>query len=177
MAACRDPLGIRPLVMGKLGDATVFASETVALDVVGADFVRQIEPGEFVEVDFDGTMRSHRPFGDIQPRPCIFEHVYFSRPDSVLDDRSVYRIAQADRRRAGQGSAGRGRPRGAGARQRRARGDRLLAAVGHPVRARHHPLALRRAHLHPAVRRRAPRRASSASTTPTASWSRASASC
>src|SRR6187402_2623284 len=90
MAACRDPLGIRPLVMGKLGDATVFASETVALDVVGADFVRQIEPGEFVEVDFDGTMRSHRPFGDIQPRPCIFEHVYFSRPDSVLDDRSVY---------------------------------------------------------------------------------------
>src|SRR6187399_3793023 len=90
MAACRDPLGIRPLVMGKLGDATVFASETVALDVVGADFVRQNEPGEFVEVDFDGTIRSHRPFGDIQPRPCIFEHVYFSRPDSVLDDRSVY---------------------------------------------------------------------------------------
>ncbi|HEU4650573.1 MAG TPA: amidophosphoribosyltransferase [Croceibacterium sp.] len=90
MAACRDPLGIRPLVMGKLGDATVFASETVALDVVGADFVRQIEPGELVEVDFDGTMRSHRPFGTIQPRPCIFEHVYFSRPDSVLDDRSVY---------------------------------------------------------------------------------------
>src|SRR6187402_3294818 len=90
MAACRDPLGIRPLVMGRLGDATVFASETVALDVVGADFVRQIEPGEFVEVDFDGTIRSHRPFGDIRPRPCIFEHVYFSRPDSVLDDRSVY---------------------------------------------------------------------------------------
>src|SRR6478735_8562803 len=90
MAACRDPLGIRPLVMGKLGDAIVFASETVALDVIGADFVRQVDPGEFVEVDFDGTMRSHRPFGQIQPRPCIFEHVYFSRPDSVLDDRSVY---------------------------------------------------------------------------------------
>ncbi len=90
MAACRDPLGIRPLVMGKLGDATVFASETVALDVVGAEFVRQVEPGEFVEVDFDGTVRSHRPFGATQPRPCIFEHVYFSRPDSVLDDRSVY---------------------------------------------------------------------------------------
>jgi len=90
MAACRDPLGIRPLVMGKLGEAVVFASETVALDVVGAEFVRQIEPGEFVEVDFDGTVRSHRPFGDVAPRPCIFEHVYFSRPDSVLDDRSVY---------------------------------------------------------------------------------------
>ncbi|OYX66379.1 MAG: amidophosphoribosyltransferase [Sphingomonadales bacterium 32-64-17] len=90
MAACRDPLGIRPLVMGKLGDATVFASETVALDVVGADFVRQIEPGELVEVDPDGTVRSHRPFGNPAPRPCIFEHVYFSRPDSVFNERSVY---------------------------------------------------------------------------------------
>jgi len=90
MAACRDPLGIRPLVMGKLGDAVVFASETVALDVVGAEFVRQIEPGELVEVDFDGSIRSHRPFGDIAPRPCIFEHVYFSRPDSIFNDRSVY---------------------------------------------------------------------------------------
>ncbi len=90
IAACRDPLGIRPLVMGRLGDAVVFASETVALDVVGAEFERQIEPGELVEVDFDGTIRSHRPFGDIAPRPCIFEHVYFSRPDSIFNDRSVY---------------------------------------------------------------------------------------
>jgi len=90
MAACRDPLGIRPLVMGKLGDATVFASETVALDVVGAVFERQIEPGEFVEVDFDGTVRTHRPFGDRPSRPCIFEHVYFSRPDSIFNKRSVY---------------------------------------------------------------------------------------
>ncbi|KLE35690.1 amidophosphoribosyltransferase [Aurantiacibacter luteus] len=90
MAACRDPLGIRPLVMGKLGDATVFASETVALDVVGAEFVRQVDPGEFIEVDFDGATRSHRPFGDRPARPCIFEHVYFSRPDSVFNDRSVY---------------------------------------------------------------------------------------
>ena len=95
MAACRDPLGIRPLVMGKLGDAVVFASETVALDVVGADFVRQVEPGELVEVDFDGTMRCHRPFGDIAPRPCIFEHVYFSRPDSIFNDRSVYESRRA----------------------------------------------------------------------------------
>ncbi|KLI63743.1 amidophosphoribosyltransferase [Aurantiacibacter marinus] len=90
MAACRDPLGVRPLVMGKLGDATVFASETVALDVVGADFVRQVDPGELIEVDFDGTIRTHRPFGNVSPRPCIFEHVYFSRPDSVFNDRSVY---------------------------------------------------------------------------------------
>ena len=90
MAAVRDPLGIRPLVMGRLGDAVVFASETVALDVVGADFERQIEPGEFIEVDFDGTIRTHRPFGSVPPRPCIFEHVYFSRPDSVFNERSVY---------------------------------------------------------------------------------------
>ncbi len=90
MAACRDPMGIRPLVMGKLGDAVVFASETVALDVVGAEFTRQVEPGEFIEVDFDGTIRSHRPFGNTPARPCIFEHVYFSRPDSIFNKRSVY---------------------------------------------------------------------------------------
>jgi amidophosphoribosyltransferase len=90
MIACRDPLGIRPLVMGRLGDAAVFASETVALDVVGADFERQIDPGEIVEVDFDGKLSSHRPFGVVSPRPCIFEHVYFSRPDSIFNDRSVY---------------------------------------------------------------------------------------
>jgi amidophosphoribosyltransferase len=90
MIACRDPLGIRPLVMGSLGDAIVFASETVALDVVGADFIRQIDPGELVVVDFDMKVTSHRPFGEVKPRPCIFEHVYFSRPDSIFNDRSVY---------------------------------------------------------------------------------------
>ncbi|MFC3099311.1 amidophosphoribosyltransferase [Altererythrobacter lauratis] len=95
MMACRDPLGIRPLVMGRLGDATVFASETVAFDVVGAQFIRQIEPGEFVEVDFDGTVRTSRPFGDLRPRPCIFEHVYFSRPDSIFNERSVYASRRA----------------------------------------------------------------------------------
>ena len=92
MVACRDPLGIRPLVMGRIGDATVFASETVALDVVGAEFVREIEPGEIVEVRHDGTFTSHHPFGRINPRPCIFEHVYFSRPDSVMGGKSVYAV-------------------------------------------------------------------------------------
>ncbi len=100
MIACRDPLGIRPLVMGKLGPAdgdgaTVFASETVALDIVGAEFVREVEPGELIEVDFDGTVRSHRPFGTPASRPCIFEHVYFSRPDSVTGGRSVYSVRKA----------------------------------------------------------------------------------
>ena len=95
MIACRDPLCIRPLVMGKLGDSTIFASETVALDVVGADYVRSIDPGELVIVTKDGEMRSIRPFGEVHPRPCIFEHVYFSRPDSIIDNSSVYSVRKA----------------------------------------------------------------------------------
>src|SRR3546814_3072424 len=85
MIACRDPLGIRPLVMGKLGDAPIFASQTVAFDVVGAAYVRSIEPGELVLVPNDGEVRSLRPFVDPHPRPCIFEHVYFSRSYSIFD--------------------------------------------------------------------------------------------
>jgi len=95
MIACRDPLGIRPLVMGKLGDAVVFASETVALDIVGAQFEREVEPGEMIEVGFDGSIRTHRPFGSPPSRPCIFEHVYFSRPDSINGGRSVYSVRKA----------------------------------------------------------------------------------
>ena len=91
MLACRDPLGIRPLVMGRLGDAIIFASETVALDVVGAEYERSVEPGELVVVTH-GEVRSHRPFVDLAPRPCIFEHVYFSRPDSIVDGSSVYTV-------------------------------------------------------------------------------------
>ncbi len=90
LIACRDPLGIRPLVMGRIGDAVVFSSETVAFDVVGAELIREVEPGELIRVDFSGEIESLRPFGEIASRPCIFEHVYFSRPDSILDNRSVY---------------------------------------------------------------------------------------
>ncbi|WP_336963316.1 amidophosphoribosyltransferase [Sphingobium aquiterrae] len=99
MIACRDPLGIRPLVMGKLGDSIIFASETVALDVVGADYIRSIDPGELVIAPNSGAeageVRSHRPFGDVSPRPCIFEHVYFSRPDSIVDGNSIYSVRKA----------------------------------------------------------------------------------
>ncbi len=95
MIACRDPLGIRPLVMGKMGDAVMFASESVAFDVVGAQMVREVEPGEMISVDFDGEIKSIRPFGDHRPRPCIFEHVYFSRPDSFFAGQSVYEARKA----------------------------------------------------------------------------------
>jgi amidophosphoribosyltransferase len=89
LIACRDPLGIRPLVMGRIGDTIIFASETVALDVIGARYEREVGPGEMILVNNDGV-RSFRPFAAVHPRPCIFEHVYFSRPDSVVDGISVY---------------------------------------------------------------------------------------
>ena len=91
LIACRDPLGIRPLVMGKLGEATIFASETVAFDVIGATYLRDVDPGELVLVN-DSGVRSFRPFAPARPRPCIFEHVYFSRPDSVVGGSSVYEV-------------------------------------------------------------------------------------
>ncbi|GAA3722082.1 MULTISPECIES: amidophosphoribosyltransferase [Sphingomonas] len=91
MIACRDPLGIRPLVMGRLDDAVIFASETVALDVCGATFERIVEPGELVIVQ-NGEVRSVKPFAPVPARPCIFEWVYFSRPDSIVDSHSVYSV-------------------------------------------------------------------------------------
>ncbi len=94
MIACRDPLGIRPLVMGKLGNATIFASETVALDVVGATYERSVEPGEIVIVTAQG-IKSITPFPPMSARPCIFEHVYFSRPDSIVDGSSIYSVRKA----------------------------------------------------------------------------------
>ncbi|MEM1273818.1 MAG: amidophosphoribosyltransferase [Pseudomonadota bacterium] len=85
----RDPLGVRPLVLGRLGDGWVLASETCALDIIGADFLREIEPGEMVVINGNG-LESFKPFEPAKSRFCIFEHVYFSRPDSILGGRSVY---------------------------------------------------------------------------------------
>ncbi len=87
----RDPLGFRPLVLGRLNDAPILASETCALDIVGATFIRSLEPGEILIINGDG-MQSLKPFVAQTPRPCIFEQVYFSRPDSIVDDLSVYEV-------------------------------------------------------------------------------------
>ncbi|MTI10027.1 amidophosphoribosyltransferase [Curvivirga aplysinae] len=85
----RDPRGVRPLVLGKLGDAYMFASETVALDIIGAEFIREVEPGEMITVDENG-LTSEFPLDKTDSRFCIFEYVYFSRPDSIIEGRSVY---------------------------------------------------------------------------------------
>jgi len=89
LIGCRDPLGVRPLVLGRIGEGWALASETCALDIIGAEFVREIEPGEMVVVTEKGVS-SHFPFRRAKSRFCIFEHVYFSRPDSILGGRSVY---------------------------------------------------------------------------------------
>jgi amidophosphoribosyltransferase len=86
----RDPLGVRPLVLGKIADGYALSSETCALDIIGAEYVREIEPGEMVVITADKGVESLNPFRPQKPRFCIFEHVYFSRPDSIIGDRSVY---------------------------------------------------------------------------------------
>jgi amidophosphoribosyltransferase len=85
----RDPLGVRPLVLGRLGEAWIISSETCALDIIGADFVRDVEPGEIVVIGDEGV-RSIKPFGRYGSRFCIFEHIYFARPDSIVEGTSVY---------------------------------------------------------------------------------------
>jgi amidophosphoribosyltransferase len=94
LVGARDPLGIRPLVLGRLGDGYVLASETCALDIIDAEFVREVENGEVVVITKDG-IESHRPFPKRQPRPCIFEYIYFSRPDSIVDGRCIYDVRKA----------------------------------------------------------------------------------
>jgi len=85
----RDPLGVRPLVLGQLGESHIVTSETCALDIIGATFLRDVEPGEMVVLDASGV-HSLRPFPPAQRRFCIFEHIYFARPDSIMEGSSVY---------------------------------------------------------------------------------------
>src|ERR1700761_1233294 len=94
LVGARDPLGIRPLVIGKLDGCPILASETCALDIIGAQYVRDVENGEVVGFDEEG-IHPHKPFPPMAPRPCIFEYIYFSRPDSVVGGRSVYDVRKA----------------------------------------------------------------------------------
>ena len=90
MIAVRDPNGFRPLCLGKLGNGWVVASESCALDLIEAEFVREIEPGEMIVCNTDGSIESLFPFKKVDPTPCIFEFVYFARPDSYIFGKNVY---------------------------------------------------------------------------------------
>ena len=143
----RDPHGVRPLVLGQLDGAMILASETVAFDIIGARAVRDIEPGEMVIVT-DRGVESIKPFSPVAKRFCIFEYIYFARPDSVSEGIGVYEA----RRRIGAELA----------REAPAPADVVVpvpdsgvpAAIGFrrrggsSLRARHHPQPLCRAHLH-----------------------------
>src|SRR6188768_830344 len=89
LIGARDPLGIRPLVLGDLDGCPILTSETCALDIIGAKFVREVENGEVVIIS-DSGIESHKPFPPVAERPCIFEYIYFARPDSVVKGRSIY---------------------------------------------------------------------------------------
>ena len=91
LLAIRDPLGVRPLCIGKLnGDGWVFASESCALDHIGADFIREVEPGEAIIVDENGLRTLYKRAANGRKASCVFEHIYFARPDSVIDGRLIY---------------------------------------------------------------------------------------
>jgi amidophosphoribosyltransferase len=91
LIALRDPNGVRPLSIGKLADSVVVASETCAFDIIGAEFERDVKPGEMVIIE-DGGIKSLQPFAKTSPKFCIFEYIYFARPDSVIEGKSVYEM-------------------------------------------------------------------------------------
>jgi amidophosphoribosyltransferase len=93
--ALRDPNGFRPLVLGELDGGVIVASETCAFDLLGAKYIRDIEPGEIVEISGEGIMKSFFPFQKVKETPCVFEYVYFARPDSKVFGRSVYQVRRA----------------------------------------------------------------------------------
>jgi amidophosphoribosyltransferase len=89
LVGVRDPFGIRPLVLGKLKNSYIFASETCALDIVGATFIREVENGEIVIIE-NNELKSVKPFPKQKARPCVFEYIYFARPDSIIRDKCAY---------------------------------------------------------------------------------------
>ena len=149
LIGARDPLGIRPLVLGEFEGSPILCSETCALDIIGAKFVRDVENGEVVVIDGDGV-KSFFPLPRQPARPCIFEYIYFARPDSIVHGRSVY-----DARKAMGAELAREAPVEADVVVpvpdfRRSGRDRLRARMRPAVRTRHHSQPLCRAHLHSA---------------------------
>ena len=171
--AARDPHGVRPLVLGRLERGWVVASETAALDIVGASFVREVEPGELLAIDADG-MRSAR-FAAPEPKGCVFEYVYLARPDTTISGRGVHATrVEIGRRLAAEApveadlvipTPESGTPAAIGYAQ----------ALRHPVRPGPGEERLRRAHVHPAVARPSASSASGSSSTRCATSSAASA--
>ncbi len=94
LIAVRDPAGVRPLSIGKIGDGYIVASETCAFDLIGAQFVRDVQPGEIVQICADG-IRESTYISEPQPAFCIFEYIYFARPDSTIDGKNVYAVRKA----------------------------------------------------------------------------------
>ncbi len=142
-----DSRGFRPLVMGRLGTGMVVASETCALDLVGASIACELEPGDFVKID-DGRVTE---LPRLSPRPvsrCVFELVYFARPDSTVFGESVDRVRRELGRAAGPGAARHGRRGVQRTRQLQCDGARLFRGVGHQARARADPQPLRGPDLH-----------------------------
>ena len=95
LIAVRDPSGVRPLMLGKMNDSYIVASETCAFDLIGAEFVREIAPGEILEITLDGQLNSSCLMEKSNPAFCVFEYVYFSRPDSVMEGKNVYTVRKA----------------------------------------------------------------------------------
>ena len=89
LVGVRDPFGIRPLIIGKLKNSYIFASETCALDIIGAKFIREVDNGEIVIIEKE-ELKSIKPFPKKKPRPCIFEYIYFARPDSLINNKCAY---------------------------------------------------------------------------------------
>ena len=89
LVGVRDPFGIRPLVIGKLKSSFILASETCALDIIGADFIREVENGEIIVIE-NKKLKSIKPFPKQKPRPCVFEFIYFARPDSIINEKCAY---------------------------------------------------------------------------------------
>ncbi len=159
LIGARDPFGFRPLALGRVNGSWVLASESVALDQIQAEFVRDIEPGEIVIINEKGIV-SLQAFPDHKRRAfCIFEYVYFARPDSNIGGRSVYDVRKEMGRQLAREHPVQADLVIPGTGQRRGCGARLFRAIRHPVRDGVHPQSLRRTQFpsaiatHPRLRR------------------------